>query len=442
MSASSFLARHVGPQPSDVTEMLRAIGVASLDQLIDETVPPAIRRAKPLKLAEGESEAAYLTRLRGIAGKNKVFRSYLGLGYYGCITPPVIQRCVLENPSWYTPYTPYQAEIAQGRLEALLNYQTMVADLTGMDVANASLLDEGTAAAEAMAMLHRIQEKQHRHAARNVFFVSDKVFPQTLDVLRSRAEPIGIELRVGQFRAAELDASVFGALLQYPDADGNVSDLRGFIQRAHDAGVLVAVATDLLALTLLTPPGELGADVALGNSQRFGVPMGYGGPHAAFFATRLAHMRELPGRIIGVSIDAAGNPAYRMALQTREQHIRREKAKSNICTAQALLANIAGFYAAYHGPDGLREIAMRIHGFARILESVLRSIGFVQENPYYFDTLKFSATTEVADRIRAAAIKKGINLRYDVGSVLFALDESVQLSDLKDIAEVMARCGL
>jgi glycine dehydrogenase len=438
MSASSFQARHLGPQPSDVAEMLAAIGVSSLDQLIDETVPAAIRRAKPLKLADGESEAAYLARLRGIAGKNKVFRSYIGLGYYGCITPPVIQRCVLENPSWYTPYTPYQAEIAQGRLEALLNFQTMVAGLTGMDVANASLLDEGTAAAEAMAMLHRIQEKNRRQTPRNVFFVSDKVYPQTLDVLRSRAEPIGIKLRVGQFRAAELDDTVFGALLQYPDADGNVSDLRAFIERAHAAGVLVAVATDLLALTLLTPPGELGADVALGNSQRFGVPMGYGGPHAAFFATHDAYTRELPGRIIGVSIDVAGNRAYRMALQTREQHIRREKAKSNICTAQALLANIAGFYATYHGPDGLREIAIRTHGFARILEIALRNIGFVQENPYYFDTLKLSATAEVIERVRAAALKKGINLRYEDGAIVVALDESVQWSDVQDVASVLA----
>lgn len=419
--------------------MLATIGVSSHDQLIDETIPPAIRRKKPLKLDDGESEAAYLARLRGIAAKNKLYRSYIGLGYYGTITPPVIQRCVLENPSWYTPYTPYQAEIAQGRLEALLNFQTMVRDLTGMEVANASLLDEATAAAEAMAMLHRIQERRARHGFGSVFFVSDKVFPQTIDVLRGRAEPLGIEIRVGCFRSITLDQTVFGALLQYPDADGNVSDLRSFIQRAHEVGALVAVATDLLALTLITPPGEFGADIALGSAQRFGVPMGYGGPHAAFFATRNEFVRELPGRIIGVSVDSHGQPAYRMALQTREQHIRREKAKSNICTAQALLANIAGFYAVYHGPDGLTAIASGIHRKARILNYAAKSLGYVIKNPYYFDTLSFSSPSEEATKavIRAALARK-INFGRTEGGFRIALDETVTDEDLADIIGVLA----
>ena len=438
---SPFIRRHLGPQPGDVPAMLKAIGVASLDQLIDETIPAAIRRRKPLKLPPGEDESAYLARLRKIAAKNKIFRSYLGLGYYGTITPPVIQRCVLENPSWYTPYTPYQAEIAQGRLEALLNYQTMVRDLTGMEVANASLLDEGTAAAEAMTMLLRMHGKTHRGSHEHpVFFVSDKVYPQTLDVLRSRAEPLGITLEVGSFRATELDGRHFGALLQSPDTDGNVSDLRSFIERAHAAGTLVAVATDLLALTLITPPGEMGADVVLGNAQRFGVAMGYGGPHAAFFATREANIRELPGRIIGVSVDAAGQPAYRMTLQTREQHIRREKAKSNICTAQALLANMAGFYATYHGADGLLAIAKRVHGYARNLESALRGLGYVQANPYFFDTLKVELPADgriSMERVSEEALKRKINLRYEGAStVVVALDETVQQDDLQDIVDI------
>jgi glycine dehydrogenase len=419
--------------------MLSALGVASLDQLIDETIPPPIRRKKPLKIPAGESEAAYLARLRTIATKNKVYRSYIGLGYYGTITPPVIQRCVLENPSWYTPYTPYQAEIAQGRLEGLLNFQTMVADLTGMDVANASLLDEGTAAAEAMAMIHRIQERKSRNGVGNVFFVSDKVFPQTLDVLRGRAEPLGIELRIGSFRADDLSGGVFGALVQYPDADGNVSDLTAFIRRAHEAGALVAVATDLLALTLLTPPGDMGADVAIGNSQRFGVPLGYGGPHAAFIATREEFVRELPGRIIGVSIDATGKPAYRMALQTREQHIRREKAKSNICTAQALLANIAAFYAIYHGPEGLKAIACRIHNYARIVKSAAQNLGYLPKNPYFFDTILLGVPEGVdTERVHKAAIRRKMNFGRADGCVRIALDETVTEADLADIVETLA----
>ena len=443
--ASPFLQRHLGPPPSDVADMLKTIGVASLNQLIDETVPAAIRRRKPLKLPGGEAEAVYLERLRKVAGKNRVYRSYLGLGYYGTLTPPVIQRCVLENPSWYTPYTPYQPEISQGRLEALLNYQTMVRDLTGMPVANASLLDEGTAAAEAMTMLHRIHSKTHRGAAKDAFFVSDKVFPQTLDVLRSRAEPLGITLDVGSFRALELDGRHFGALLQSPDTDGNVSDLRSFIERAHAVGTLVAVATDLLALTLITPPGEMGADVVLGNAQRFGVSMGFGGPHAAFFATHESYIRQLPGRIIGVSVDATGSPAYRMTLQTREQHIRREKANSNICTAQALLANMAGFYATYHGADGLLAIARRVHGYTRILEASVKAYGYVQSNPYFFDTLKIEMPADghiPLASVCAAAERRKINLRYAGESTVFvALDETVQPDDLQELAALFAEAA-
>ncbi len=340
--------------------MLATIGTPSLDVLIDEAIPASIRLKKPLQLPDAESESQYLGRLKTIARKNRVLRSFIGLGYYDTLTPSVIRRCLFENPSWYTPYTPYQAEIAQGRLESLLNFQTVVTDLTGMDVANASLLDEGTAAGEAMTLLHRVQSKRLGDDG-GVFLVSDRVFPQTLAVLRSRAEPLGIELKVGPSSDMAFDARTFGALVQYPDEAGRLDDLRPFIARAHAAGALVAVATDLLALAVVTPPGEMDADVVFGNSQRLGVPLGFGGPHAAFFASKEAYVRHMPGRIIGVSIDAHGKSAYRMALQTREQHIRREKATSNICTAQALLANIVAMYAVYHGPAGLKAIATRVH---------------------------------------------------------------------------------
>jgi glycine dehydrogenase len=354
--------------------MLEAVGAGSIDQLIDEAIPASIRLATPLSLPSAESESTYLARLETISRRNTVARSFIGLGYYDTLTPGVIKRCLFENPGWYTPYTPYQAEIAQGRLESLLNFQTMVADLTGVPVANASLLDEGTAAGEAMTLLHRVQAKKiGEHGG--VFVVSDRVFPQTLEVLRSRAEPLGIELRVGAIDQVSLDGPVFGALVQYPDEAGRIDDLRPFIDKAHLAGVLVAVATDLLALAVITPPGEQGADVVFGNSQRFGVPLGFGGPHAAFFATRQDYVRHMPGRLIGVSVDAQGHTAYRMSLQTREQHIRREKATSNICTAQALLANMAAMYAVYHGPDGLRAIATRVHGMARALARALAALG-------------------------------------------------------------------
>jgi len=435
----TFAPRHIGPRGADREAMLKAVGAPSLDALIDQAVPAGIRLSAPLALPPAESESAYLARLEAIAARNTVFRSFIGLGYHDTITPGVIKRMVFENPGWYTPYTPYQAEIAQGRLESLLNFQTMVTDLTAMEVANASLLDEGTAAGEAMTLLHRVQGKKLGDHA-GVFLVSDRVFPQTLAVLQSRAEPLGIELRVGPADQMAFDGPVFGALVQYPDEAGRLDDLRPFIARAHEAGVLVAVATDLLALAVVTPPGEMGADIVFGNSQRFGVPLGYGGPHAAFFATREEHVRHMPGRIIGVSVDAQGHTAYRMALQTREQHIRREKATSNICTAQALLANMAAMYAVYHGPDGLRAIASRVHALAHALAAALEQLGYTQENPHYFDTLRLTTadaaqTTAILDRAAA----HHINLRrVDGTSIGIALDETVTLPDLVALVEAFA----
>src|SRR6188474_1136995 len=399
----AFERRHIGPRDADITDMLRVVGASSLEALVDEVVPSAIRTDHPLNLAPGLPEHDYLQAVAAIAAKNRVFRSFIGLGYSDTITPPVILRNIMENPGWYTPYTPYQAEIAQGRLESLLNFQTMVRGLTGMEVANASLLDEPTAAGEAMTLLHRVQPK--RGAARDTFLVSSRTWPQTRAVLESRAEPLGLTVRVVDPGDITFDDTVFGLLLQYPDEQGAVEPLNALISRAHEAGVLVAVATDLLALTLLTPPGEAGADVVYGNSQRFGVPLGYGGPPAAFFATLERHVRQAPGRIIGVSIDAHGDTAYRMALQTREQHIRREKATSNICTAQALLANIAGLYAVYHGPNGLRRIATRVHAYACVLERELAALGFHQVNPVYFDTLRIELPQGAAAKVRDAALK-------------------------------------
>ena len=416
--------------------MLRAIGVASLDALIDQTIPPGIRLDAPLDLPEGDTEFAYLRGLKRISTGNVVARSYIGMGYYDCITPSVILRNVFENPGWYTPYTPYQAEIAQGRLESLLNFQTVVKDLTGMDIATASLLDEGTAAAEAMTMFHRLQPKKAAAGQESVFLVSERCFPQTIDVLRGRAEPLQIRLEIGDPDSLPLDRA-FGLLLQYPDDHGEVRDLRPIIEKAHAAGLMVAVASDLMALTLLTPPGEMGADVVVGNSQRFGVPLGYGGPHAAFFATRESYVRQAPGRIIGLSVDASGRQAYRMALQTREQHIRREKATSNICTAQALLANIAAMYAVYHGPQGLRAIAERIHNLARVVEDAVVGLGFKQTNAAYFDTLHITGADITA--VRSEAERLGMNFRYQAdGAVCIALDETTSIADVADIAQVFA----
>ena len=421
--------------------MLAVIGTSSMDALVDEAVPARIRLDRPLNLPEGIPEHEFLRELRGIASRNQLFRSHIGLGYYDCVTPSVILRNVLENPGWYTPYTPYQAEIAQGRLEALLNFQTMVSDLTGMQVATASLLDEATAAAEAMTMLHRVQSRRiDSIVGPPQFFVAASCFPQTIDVLRTRAEPLGIELIVGDPAHMEPTDRIFAALVQTPDEAGLVHDLRDFIASSRREGIAVAVATDLLSLTLLTPPGELGADVVLGSSQRFGVPMGYGGPHAAFFATLEKHVRQAPGRIIGVSVDADGNRAYRMSLQTREQHIRREKATSNICTAQALLANMAGFYAVYHGPRGLSAIAKRVHGHARLLERELGKLGLRQRNAVFFDTLRIEGVD--AERVRKAAFAARINFRYrDDGGVNVALDETTNLDDVEAIAAVFAEAA-
>jgi glycine dehydrogenase len=437
-TVDSFARRHIGPTPEERDAMLAAIGASSLDTLIDEALPAAIRLSAPLDLPPGESEHEYLQRLSRIARRNKVFRSYIGLGYHDTITPSVILRMVMENPGWYTPYTPYQAEIAQGRLESLLNFQTMVADLTGMEVANASLLDEATAAAEAMTLLHRVRTNKAGAGARSLFLVSDRCFPQTIEVLRSRAEPLEIDLHVGPVDAMAFDPRVFGALVQYPDQDGEVQNLGPFITRAHEAGVLVAVGTDLLCLTMFTPPGEMGADVVFGNSQRFGVPLGFGGPHAAFFATRQAFIRQAPGRIIGVSVDAHGRKAYRMALATREQHIRREKATSNICTAQALLANMAAMYAVYHGPQGLTAIARRVHAFARVLADHLGAMGVRQTNATFFDTLRLDVPCGAA-AIRQRAVDAEINFRYvNDRTVGIALNETVTASDVQGIIDVFA----
>jgi len=436
-AADYFPPRHIGPSAEDTASMLKTVGAASLDALIEEVIPASIRLRRPLDLPPPESEHQYLQRLTAIARKNKTFRSYIGLGYYDTITPSVILRMVLENPGWYTPYTPYQPEIAQGRLESLLNFQTMVSDLTGMDVANASLLDEATAAAEAMTLLHRVRTNKGGAGERGLFLVSDRCLPQTIDALKTRAEPLDIDLHVGPIDAMTFDSRVFGVLLQYPDERGNVQSIAAFVQKAHDAGALVAVGSDLLALTLITPPGEMGADVVFGNSQRFGVPLGYGGPHAAFFATRTAFVRQAPGRIIGVSVDVHGRKAYRMALATREQHIRREKATSNICTAQALLANMAAMYAVYHGPDGLRTIATRVHTLARVLDGQLQRLGFTQRNAHYFDTIVLEVPSAAA--VREKALARGINFRYlDDRTVAIALNETVGTRDIEEIVGVFA----
>ncbi|HEY8969937.1 MAG TPA: glycine dehydrogenase (aminomethyl-transferring), partial [Puia sp.] len=374
--ASEFIGRHIGVNEEEAAQMLRTIGVSSLDELIGKTIPASIRDKEGLSLPGPISEHQYLMELKQIAARNKVFKSYIGQGYYDTIVPSVILRCLFENPGWYTQYTPYQAEIAQGRLESLLNFQTMVADLTALPLANASLLDEGTAAAEAMTMFFNLKNKDHDHVTTPKFFVDSNIFSQTKDILLTRSLPLGIQLVEGDYRKATLDSSYFGAIVQYPASDGAVEDYRQFIQQVHASNAYVVMATDLLALTLLTPPGELGADVAVGSSQRLGVPMGFGGPHAAFFAAKDDFKRSIPGRIIGVSIDAQGNRALRMALQTREQHIKREKATSNICTAQALLANMSAMYAVYHGGAGLTNIAKRTSLLARTLSNELSELGY------------------------------------------------------------------
>lgn len=432
-----FERRHIGPDAAQTAEMLKAIGVKSLDQLIDETIPQHIRLKKPMDIGESYTEQEVLTELKKVASKNQVFKSYIGLGYYDTLTPGVILRNIMENPGWYTQYTPYQAEIAQGRLEALLNYQTMVIDLTGMEIANASLLDEGTAAAEAMHMFHAL----HTEAKRVKLFVSAECFPQTIDVLKTRSEPLNIELVIGDHRKVELNDAFFGAIIQYPAGNGSIYDYTDFTKNAHENGVYVCVIADILALTLLTPPGEWGADCVVGSSQRFGVPMGYGGPHAAFFATKDEYKRQMPGRIIGVSIDANGNRALRMALQTREQHIRREKATSNICTAQVLLSIMASMYGVYHGPDGLIKIAGKTHGLAKTLEKGLSTLGVKQTNKYYFDTLTLELKDEASvEKVKKEALANKINLNYiDATHIGVSIDETTLLNDLADLLSVFAK---
>ncbi len=433
--ADQFASRHIGPRPDDVREMVATLGYDSLDELIDAVVPEDIRLRRPLALPPGRSEREVLQALRGMAAANQVFRSFIGMGYYPCFTPPVIQRNVLENPGWYTAYTPYQPEIAQGRLEALLNFQTMVSDLTGFEVANASLLDEATAAGEAM----HLTEAVSKHEGARTYLVSEGCHPQTIAVVRTRARARGITVVVGNPASFRFEPGVIGALLQYPATDGKVEDYRALCVAAHAAGALVAVATDLLALTLLVPPGEWGADIAVGSSQRFGVPMGYGGPHAAFFATRDAYKRHIPGRIIGVSRDAAGRTALRMALQTREQHIRREKATSNVCTSQVLLAVIASMYAVYHGPDGLQGIAERVHTLAGLLAAALRRLGYRIVHGAFFDTLCVEVERLALPRILDAARARGINLRtISPTRIGIALGEPTTLADLADLVTAFA----
>ena len=434
-AADSFVPRHVGPSTSDIADMLGTLGYATLDDLIDATIPETIRFRKPLAIHEGRSEHEALAALRAIAVKNRIFRSYLGYGYHDTLTPPVIQRNILENPGWYTAYTPYQAELAQGRLEALLNYQTMVIDLTGLEIANASLLDEGTAAAEAMFMAYQARGSD----AKNTFFIDAGCHPQTIEVVKTRARARGIGIAVGDAGAMAIGADVFGVLLQYPTTEGIVLDYRDTCAKAHVAGALVVVAADLMSLVLLAPPGEWGADVCVGNTQRFGVPLGYGGPHAAFFATRDEFKRTLPGRIIGVSRDATGRPALRMALQTREQHIRREKATSNVCTAQVLLAVIASMYAVWHGPEGLTTIAQRIHRRTALLAAGLEQLGHTIASADYFDTLCVEVAGVSVDDVITAAAAREINLRRAGGHrVIVALDETVTDDDVQELLAVFS----
>ncbi|MFZ1527426.1 MAG: aminomethyl-transferring glycine dehydrogenase [Ferruginibacter sp.] len=433
---NEFVNRHIGPNDEETSQMLALIGEATTEDLIKKTVPQSIRLEKPLNVSGPVSEYEYLWSLKKIADENKIFKTYIGRGYYNTIVPSVILRNVFENPGWYTQYTPYQAEIAQGRLESLLNFQTMVSELTGLPIANASLLDEGTAAAEAMFMMFSQKNKDHEHVTAAKFFVDEHIFEQTKDVLKTRATPFHIELVQGDHKTALLDENYFGAIVQYPNSNGSIEDYRKFIDQAHSVNAMVVMATDLLALCLLTNPGELGADVAVGNAQRFGVPVGFGGPHAAFFATKDEFKRNIPGRIIGVSVDAQGNRCLRMALQTREQHIRREKATSNICTAQALLANMSAMYAVYHGPGGLKKIAKRTSLLAQTLSNELNELGYKNENRFYFDTVCIKMND--AGALKTAAEKNEMNFYYGGGYVTISLDETTTQRDVVDILYVFA----
>jgi len=443
MAFDKFVNRHIGPRENELSRMLETVGTDSLDGLIEETVPPSIMLDKPLDLPEAMSEFDYLKHIRRIGTKNKQYRSFIGMGYYGTASPSVIIRNVLENPGWYTSYTPYQAEISQGRLEALLNYQTMVSELTGLELANASLLDEATAGAEAMIMMHNARSRASVKAGVNKLFVDEKIFPQTLDVILTRAEPLGIELVMGDYSSQKIDDSFFGVILQYPSSDGDIRDYQSFADEAHSFDALVAVASDLMSLVLLTPPGEWGADIVFGSNQRFGLPMGFGGPHAGFFASHESLKRSMPGRIIGVSIDSNGKPALRMALQTREQHIKRERATSNICTAQALLANMSGMYAQYHGPEGLKRIASHIHQSTCTLSRAIEKLGYKIANSQFFDTLDIRIPKGVeADKLEELSLKKEMNLNffYD-GKIIVSMDEITTLEEINTLVEIFAEAA-
>ncbi|MBP9198112.1 MAG: hypothetical protein KBF35_10615 [Saprospiraceae bacterium] len=434
---TNFAKRHIGISSTEINDMLNVIGVDSLDQLIDETVPDSIRMKKHLQLPDALNEYEYLAMLRDISLKNKVYKTFIGQGYYGTITPSVILRNIFENPGWYTQYTPYQAEIAQGRLEALLNFQTMVSDLTGLPIANASLLDEGTAAAEAMAMSEGIHNKKRKTNPATKFFVDNKVYKQTLDVVITRAQPLHIEVVTGDWKSFEITDEYFGVLLQYPDAEGHINDYRAFAADCNTKEIQIVVAADIMSLALLTPPGEWGADIVVGNTQRFGVPIGFGGPHAAFFATKEDNKRVIPGRIIGLSIDVHGNPALRMALQTREQHIRREKATSNICTAQALLAIMAGMYAVYHGPDGIKEIASTIHNHTKVLAENLKAMQYNVVTTSYFDTITIHTDNTIVQKIKTESEKTGINFYYPTENhITISLDETTNQDDVESILDL------
>ena len=436
MKTASFANRHIGPRAADLNHMLQTIGVDSVDQLIYETIPQDIRLKQDIVLEDAMSEFEFAKHITTLGNKNKVFKSYIGLGYNQAIVPAVIQRNVLENPGWYTAYTPYQAEIAQGRLEAILNFQTTVIELSGMEIANASLLDEGTAAAEAMALLFDVRSRDQKKNNVCKFFVSDEILPQTLSVLQTRSAPIGVELVIGNHEDFDFSKDFYGAIVQYPGKFGQIHDYAGFISKAKANEIKVAVAADILSLTILTPPGELGADVVLGTTQRFGIPLGYGGPHAAYFATKDEFKRSMPGRIIGVTIDTDGNRALRMALQTREQHIKRDKATSNICTAQVLLSVMAGMYAVYHGPNGLKSIANKVHSLAVTLEDALERLGFYQTNTAFFDTIVVKAN---AIKVKELAEKQEINFYYiDDNTVSISLNETTSLTDINDIISIFA----
>lgn len=443
MATEKFVTRHIGPRGAEIKVMLDKLGLNSVDELIDQTVPASIRLKEPMKLDTGLTERQYFRKVLDVASKNKVFNTYIGMGYYDTITPAPILRNVLENPVWYTSYTPYQAEVSQGRLEALLNFQTVITELTGMPIANASLLDEATAAAEAMIMMFNARPRAKAKGGANVFLVDNNIWPQTKAVLETRAQPLEIELKYACFSEMKFDDNVFGVLVQYPDSNGEVRDYAAFTAQAHDGGCTVAVAADLMSLVVLEAPGVWGADIVLGSSQRFGIPMGYGGPHAAFFATREEMKRSMPGRIIGVSKDANGKRALRMALQTREQHIKREKATSNICTAQALLATMASFYAVYHGAEGLSMIANRIHTIASLLSSEVTKLGYKQLNVNYFDTLRFVVPEEVKlQDIERLSLEREMNFRYfSNGDVGLSIDETTNIEDVNLILEVFAKAA-